>query len=134
MPMCALSGSCVRLVLLLVFLTIAGCGDSYNAAAHRVNPEIARNTLVSVLDGWKAGDKPDTWQQKSPSVVIQDFDWKGGAKLASYEILSTEAIDANLHCRVKLSLHSPTGAESEETVAYLVSTSPVLTVFREPGP
>ena len=134
MPKIAIGGSCVRLVLVLALLTISGCGGSYSAAAHRVNPEIARSTLVSVLDGWKAGDTPDDWQQKGPSVVIQDFDWKGGAQLTSYEILTSEAIDANLHCQVKLSLNSPTGAESEKTVTYLVSTSPVLTVFRGPGP
>jgi hypothetical protein len=132
--MIAIDDAYVRTSFVLLGLTIFGCGGDYSAAAHRVDPETARSTLNSVLDGWKAGDNPDAWQQKSPSVVIQDFDWKGGAKLLSYEILTTEAIDANLHCQVKLSLISPTGNETEKTVTYLVGTSPVLTVFRGPGP
>src|SRR5688500_3607894 len=93
-----------RPALLLLLLAFAGCGGNYSAAAHRVDPVAARSTLVAVLDSWKAGDPPDAWQQKSPAVVIQDFDWMGGAKLASYEILTTKAIDANLRCEVKLSL------------------------------
>jgi hypothetical protein len=66
--------------------------------------------------------------------VIQDFDWMGGAKLTSYEILTTKAIDANLHCEVKLSLTGAQNGGSEKTVTYLVSTSPVLTVFRAAAP
>lgn len=120
--------------LLILLLAFAGCGGNYSAAAHRVDPEAARSTLVAVLDGWKSGDTPAAWQQKSPSVVIQDFDWLGGAELTSYEILTTKAIDANLHCEVKLALTGLPSGRSEKTVTYLVSTSPVLTVFRAPGP
>jgi len=128
------AGHSSRLALLILLLAFAGCGGDYSAAAHRVDPEAARNTLVAVLDSWKAGDKPDIWQQKSPSVVIQDFDWMGGTKLTSYEILTTKAIDANLHCQVKLSLTGLQKSDSEKTVTYLVSTSPVLTVFRAAAP
>jgi hypothetical protein len=128
------SGTGNRLALLVLVLAAVGCGSEYSAAAHRVDPESARSTLVAVLDSWKSGEKPDAWQQKSPSVVIQDFDWMGGAKLTSYEIVTTKAIDANLHCEVKLSLTDPQSRDSEKTVTYLVSTSPVLTVFRAAGP
>ena len=123
-----------RMLPFLALLAFMGCSNhgDYDPAAHQVDPETARSTLVSVLDGWKAGDKPDAWQQKTPSVVIQDFDWIGGAKLTAYEIVSAEAVDANLHCQVKLSLSSTEGGDAEKTVTYLVSTSPALTVFRAP--
>ena len=122
------------MIHVLILLALTGCSNTgdYDAADHQVDSETAKSTLVSVLDGWKSGDKPDAWQQKSPSVVIQDFDWMGGAKLTAYEIVSTEAIDANLHCKVKLSLTSAERGDSEKTVTYLVSTSPALTVFRAP--
>ncbi len=119
---------------LILVLGICGCnGSDYSAAAHRVDPQLARSTLVSVLDSWKAGEDPAGWQQKEPSVVIQDFDWMGGARLTEYEILDERPIDANLHCDVKLTLEDPQKGSAEKTVTYLVSTSPVLTVFRAPG-
>lgn len=123
-------------IVVLALLTLAGCGHhgDYNPAAHQVDADTARSTLISVLDGWKAGDKPDAWQQKSPPVVVQDFDWMQGAKLTGYEILKEEAIDANLHCDVKLSLEDAQGGAAEKTVTYLVSTSPTLTVFRAMQP
>src|SRR5690606_23076401 len=102
---------------------------------HRVNVPQARKLLEEVLAGWQMGETPESWRAKTPEVVIQDFDWQGGARLNSFEILSEgDAIDANLHCRVKLKLENPTKKPIEKTVTYLVGTSPALTVFREPGP
>ncbi len=123
-----------RLFLLLFVLAASGCGSGYSSQAHRVESKTARETMLAVLESWKAGENPEAWQQKDPSVVIQDFDWMGGAELATYEILSEKAIDANLHCEVRLQLQAADDRRSEKTVTYLVSTSPVLTVFRAAQP
>jgi hypothetical protein len=114
----------------LMVLTFCGCGPAYSPEAHRVDPVQARSTLEAVLTGWQQGETPDAWQQKSPAVVVQDMEWKAGAKLTAFEIVSTEAVDANLHCQVKLALEDPQKGKVEKTVKYLVTTSPVLTVFR----
>jgi hypothetical protein len=59
------------------------------------------------------------------------MDWKTGRKLKSFEVIEpTESVDANLHCQVKLTLEDPEKGEVEQTVKYVVGTSPVLTVFR----
>ncbi len=121
-------GCCGAAVLLV--LASCGCGPKYSPEAHRVDPAQARSTLEAVLNGWQQGETPDAWQQKTPAVVVQDMEWKSGAKLSAFEILSTEAIDANLHCEVKLTLEDPQKGKVERTVKYLVGTSPVLTVFR----
>lgn len=115
-----------------LLLCCCACSDAYSPEAHRVNPDAALSTLKSVLNGWIAGESPDSFQQKTPSIVVQDMQWKAGARLDAFEILSTEAVDANLRCRVKLSLNVPEQGEVEETAMYLVGTSPVLTVFRSP--
>ncbi|MFO1064953.1 MAG: hypothetical protein U0892_13900 [Pirellulales bacterium] len=113
---------------------LLGCGG-YKAADHKVEGTSARRILEDVLTGWKDGKSVDEWQEKKPPIVVQDMDWKGGAKLESFEILGDgEAIDANLHCRVKLKLKMPNNSKADKTVEYLVGTSPVATVFRAMGP
>lgn len=112
----------------IVLLVAAGCSQSQ----HRVEPSTAQRVLLDVLESWQQGDAPESWQTRQPAVVVQDFDWKSGAKLVSFEILETEAVDANLHCKVRLTLTSDQG-KKDQTVTYLVGTSPVLTVFREFG-
>ena len=112
----------------IVLLFATGCSQPQ----HRVEPDTAQRVLEDVLKSWQQGDSPESWQTREPSVVVQDFDWKSGSKLVSFEILETEAVDANLHCKVQLTLSSDQG-KKERTVTYLVGTSPVLTVFREFG-
>lgn len=85
-----------------------------------------------VLDSWKSGESPEAWKQKNPAVVVQDLDWLRGSELKGFEIVDGgEAIDANLHCRVRLQLADSDGGPTDRTVTYLVSTSPKLTVFRK---
>lgn len=124
-----------RLVLVGLVLTFllpllnSGCGS--NHALHPVSPATARQALEKVLDGWKEGKAPDAWRGEKPEIVVQDVDWSMGKKLVGYEIVGEgKAVDANLHCEVKLELSDGTGTVSK-AVTYLVSTSPVVTVFRQ---
>lgn len=117
------------LLTLLLLLVCVGCGSSH--ALHPVAPDTARKSLETVLEGWKAGKTPDAWRGEKPEIVVQDVDWSMGKKLVGYEIVGEgKAVDANLHCDVKLELAEGTGTTSK-TVHYLVGTSPVITVFRQ---
>ncbi len=115
------------LLTILVFLPLSGCSSG---PQHPVAPEQAKQTLEKVLNGWKEGKPADTWRKEKPEIVVQDFDWTTGKKLTSFEILGDgKAVDAVLHCEVKLVLDDA-GQSKTKTVTYLVGTSPVLTVFR----
>lgn len=115
--------------LMLILGLLIGCGGP---RVHKVNPEIARRTLIHVLDHWQAGETAESLRNVSPEIVVQDFDWAGGVKLTGYELQGDgEARDANLAISVKLSLVSSSGQKSTKVVRYLVGTAPVLTVFRD---
>jgi hypothetical protein len=114
--------------LLAATIACSGCGGD---SAEAVDPAMARQTLASVLDGWKSGDPCSEWQARSPKIVVQDFDWQAGLKLKSYEIMGEgDPRDANLYCQVRLMLADPARGDVQKTVTYVVGTDPVLTVFR----
>ncbi len=122
---------CKRFAAPIVLLgpLIVGCNS--RMVAHPVDPVQARSKLQVVLQSWQDGATPESWKERSPPVVVQDMDWRLGKKLTSFEILEpTQAVDANLHCRVNLTLEDPESGSVERTVKYVVGTSPVLTVFR----
>jgi hypothetical protein len=114
----------------LALLAMASCrGDS--SGEFRVEADTARKALDEVLTSWNQGALPESWRSRTPPVIVQDLEWSSGVKLESYEVIGDcEAIDANLHCEVKLKLSGGSSGATEKTVTYLVSTSPVLTVFR----
>ncbi len=123
-----------RTLTTIVFL-LAGSGCKSSSEANRVDPTLARSALESVLDSWKRGESIDPWQMNDSQVVVQDLDWKAGFKLASFEILDQgDAVDANLFCRVRLSLEDPSSKRFDRMVTYVIGTNPVCTVFRSPMP
>ena len=110
---------------------LAGCGSGVYQSAP-VDEDVASDTLTQVLDSWKEGETPDSLQEQSPKITVQDFDWTSGMKLVSYEIVGEpKAVNANLIAKVKLNLEDKSGSASEKTVTYVVGTSPQLTVFRD---
>ncbi len=98
-----------------------------------VEPDAAKQSLELVLNGWKEGKPIDAWLTANPRIVVQDHDWSMGRKLIGFEIGKGEAIDANLHNEVTLTLDMD-GKPSPKRVTYLVGTKPVITVFRKLGP
>ena len=122
-----------RVAVVVIGFFVLGCdGGAYQSAP--VNASKARETLTTALESWKSGEPAELMQDQTPSIVVQDFDWLGGAKLLSFEILDeTKEVNANLVAKVKLNLQDKRGAKSEKTVTYLVGTAPTLTVFRDSG-
>ncbi|MEQ9406222.1 MAG: hypothetical protein RIK87_00795 [Fuerstiella sp.] len=118
-------------VAALLTTGLCGCGDG-SVSPHPVDAEVARETLHTVLEGWKSGVELDAWREQHADITVQDMDWHFGNKLQAFTILSgARAVDANLRCDVQLIILDPQGNKSQKTVTYLVGTSPRTTVFRE---
>ena len=118
----------------MIAILVTGCGG-HREVADPVEPEVAQRTLREALDAWVVGAKPEELRQKTPEVVVQDFDWSAGTRLVSYEVKGGGSPqDANLFCEVKLVLEDSSRKRSERLVTYCVGTDPVLTVFRAMGP
>jgi hypothetical protein len=111
-------------------LILTGCSRQQQAAA--VNVQLAKDSLHKTLESWKKGNDLVALKKETPSITVQDLDWKGGYKLVDYEIIGDGKYDdVNLLCPVKLKLMDPQGKEVTRQVTYMVGTDPVITVFRE---
>jgi hypothetical protein len=112
---------------------LIGCGGPVRAKPVQV--DLARDTLVQVLDHWKSGGSIEELRTRKPEIVAQEFFWTKGMKLQEYRILGDgRPENANLVCEVELTLvPADGGAPTQKTVNYMVGTDPVLTVFRVIG-
>lgn len=109
----------------------AGCSSGPRRAGP-VDAGLARESLRKALESWKNGEQPNGLRDASPSITIQDMDWRAGYTLVTYEILGDDKEDAaNLHCPVRLTLRDQQGREVKKQVTYVIGTDPVITVFRE---
>lgn len=112
---------------------LIGCGGPVRAKPVQV--DLARETLVQVLDHWKSGGSIEELRKRNPEIVAQEFFWTKGMKLQEYRILGDgRPENANLMCDVELTLVPADGGTSmQKSVNYMVGTDPVLTVFRVIG-
>lgn len=120
------------LICIALSLTLSGCGGPRNKP---VKVDLAKTTLVQVLDHWKSGGAIDELQKRSPKIVVQEMQWSNGAKLQEYRITGEgRAEDASWWSEVELTLVPPAGGEpTKKNFTYIVGTDPVLTVFRAVG-
>jgi hypothetical protein len=109
----------------LGLLVLSGCGAPTNQG---VDSDLARATLVRMLEHWQAGGNSQECQTWDPPVVVGFSAWESGTKLARFQLGEARALDANLFVNVDLEL--VVGGRTETVQQqYCVSTAPVLTVF-----
>lgn len=121
--------SAAVLVCAALWFSVSGCGPR---RAKAVNVELAKTTLIKVLDHWKSGGKINDLQDASPKIVVQELNWTNGKTLQDFALIGEGwAEDANWYCEVELTFAPKDGDESAtKKVTYVVGTDPVLTVFR----
>jgi hypothetical protein len=111
-------------------LALPGCSEP---RAEAVDVDLARSTLVQVLEHWKNEGTIDDLRAQSPEIVVQEAHWTNGRRLQNFSLLGDgNAEDANWFCEVELTLTPEAGdvKAKTKTVTYVVGTDPVLTVFR----
>ncbi len=117
---------CRLLVLILWCGVVAGCSRS--ARSLSLSQPKAKEACAAFLTAWKEGKKVG---DLVPQITGRDSDWETGKKLEAFEILPEEHSDGtNLHLKVSRILKDDKGRQINDEVAYVVGTSPVVTVFR----
>lgn len=111
--------------LLATLVFLSGCGAPANQV---VDSDVARATLVRTLEHWQSGGLSQECQSWDPPVVVGFSSWESGAKLKSFRLGESRALDANLFVNVDLELDVE-GRTEKVMQQYCVSTAPVLTVF-----
>ena len=122
-----LSRHTVCFLLLLSSIFLVGCKPQ----AAPTDPNIAQQSLETMLKVWKDGGKSADLKSGQPEIIAVDDDWESGVKLKSYRSLGTPFDDGkNLHCTIELTLMTKAGREYKREIVYIVGTSPVITIFR----
>ncbi len=110
-----MSAATIVAAISLILCISGGCLNSSDV--HRVNGDVAMDVLTEVLQSWKDGKKPEDLTRKTPPVTVQDLDWMRGMRLLDFQIQDqTSPIDANLHCRVKLTMVDTNEVKQEKSL------------------
>lgn len=117
-------------VVCLLLVVCVGCGSG--SGPWKLDVDVARNSLETSLKAWKGGEAPAALEQKSPKIIVGDVDWKTGKKLLAFKVRDSDSSEGtNLRKIVELTLQSESGQPIRVDAAYLISTRPIITVFRQ---
>lgn len=109
--------------------SIVGCGGAVDVKSYVPAGELARKSLETALDAWKAGKALDAIGAANPAISAQDTLWQQGKKLQQYEIVGPEqGDDQNLRFRVRLTL---VGEPAPKEIVYVVLGKDPIWVFSE---
>jgi hypothetical protein len=125
--------SAVRSLLVgCALVVIAGCGSGENAQP--ADPALARKALQTVLDAWRAGEKPEDLEKLTPPIHVKDADWKRGLFLVSYQAdQEGRLVGYDMNYAVLLELKNSKGTPVKKTAVYSITTRPSLLVARQEG-
>lgn len=108
-----------------------GCGGPSAAPS---DPVEGRQTLQTVLDAWKVGEKPAALSQRTPPIQVSDGDWLSGLRLQSYQADDEgKLVGTDVNYSVVLELKTAQGKVVKKTAVYAVTTRPQLLVHRQDG-
>jgi hypothetical protein len=111
---------------------IAGCG--LGERAEPADRDQAQKALQTVLDAWKAGEKPENLENLTPPIHVKDADWRGGFLLVGYKAdQEGRLVGFDINYPVILELKSPKGKPVKKTAVYSIATRPSLLVARQEG-
>lgn len=113
----------------VVVVIAGGCGQ--DARSLPLDPTAARKSLDTALTAWKSGATQDSLKSREPSIIVGDWAWSNGYKLASYKVLDEKALGPNLNCSVELVLAGPQSRTLKQKATYTVTTNPAITVIRD---
>ena len=111
----------------LVAVLAAGCGSGSLPPA--ADPDLARQTLTTALDAWKAGETAESLAARQPPLFFNDL--KADHALLAYTIADGhEVYGQSVRLSATLTLKLPGGATKERKVVYLIDTAPALVVVQ----
>jgi hypothetical protein len=115
--------------LACIVLFLAGCGHRH---AENVDSDDAGKSLGVALEAWKGGKTPAELEGQQPSIIMNDMDWAGGAKLLDYKLNDAGSLDGRqMRWVAQLKLQDKAGKVSERKATYIIDTIPRIVIVRD---
>lgn len=92
----------------------------------------AKKVAEQVLDAWKSGSAMDEMKDLSPPIIVSEDLWRKNVILNAYSFNGEGSmLGPNVRFEIQLKYNDGGGRDVERAFAYLVTTTPVITFFRE---
>ena len=116
-----------------LFLTLAlcllnGCGGGLGPDA---DSDTGGKALETALDAWKNGKSQDELAKASPSIIMNEDEWRVGKHLLEFKVEESAMAGRQLRSRVRIKLQDKDGKTHEQKAIYIIDTTPRIVIVRD---
>lgn len=107
---------------------LQGCGRGLDKDA---DPEEGVKALHAALAAWKDGKTQAEVEALTPSILVNDDDWRTGKRLLAFKVEESGLSGRQVRCRARIKLGGKDGKTVEQWATYIIDTTPRLVIVRD---
>jgi hypothetical protein len=107
---------------------LLGCGQR----AENADLEQAEPALRTALEAWKGGKSQEDLAGQTPSILMNEDDWRVGKRLLDFKMDDQGALSGRQvvwHAQIKLQDNS--GKTEDRRATYVIDTTPRIVIVRD---
>jgi hypothetical protein len=106
---------------------LLGCGQHDVSDIDRAGP-----ALRTALEAWKGGKSQDDLANQSPSITMNEDDWREGKILLDYTLEDQGAMKGRqVVWRAQIKLQDKSGKTEDRRATYVIDTTPQMVIVRD---
>jgi len=116
------------LFIALALCLLPGCRRALDPNADSGEADKA---LRTALEAWKSGKAPADLEKESPSIIMNEDDWRTGKRLLDYKMDAGSLSGRQVRCRVQIKLQDKDNRTEERQAVYIIDTTPRIVIVRD---
>lgn len=113
----------------LCLCLLQGCGKG---SIEPADIDQAGPALRIALDAWKDGKSQQVLAEQTPSILMNEDDWRGGKRLMDYKMEEAGALQGRqVVWRVQIKLQQKDGQVEDRRAKYVIDTTPRIVIVRD---
>ena len=110
----------------ICLLFLVGCGQE-PADINQAGP-----ALQTALEAWKSGSSQQELASKTPSILMNEDDWREGKRLMDYKMDDAGTMHGRqVVWRVQIKVQDKSGKTEDRKAKYVIDTTPRLVIVRD---
>jgi hypothetical protein len=116
-----------RFLIALCLFLLPSCGHGPSADIDQAGP-----ALRTALEAWKGGSSQKELESQTPSILMNEDDWREGKRLMDYQMDDAGSMNGRqVVWRVRIKLQDKSGKTEDRRAKYVIDTTPRLVIVRD---
>lgn len=116
-------------IAVLALALLPGCGQRGPGAD--ADADAGEKALLTALEAWKGGKSQQDLEKGSPSIIMNEDDWRNGKRLLEFKVVESSMDGRQVRRKVQIKLQDKDGNTVDRNATYIIDTTPRIVIVRD---